>query len=151
MVGKQGFIRTLEAIIAILLVLGFLLYILPRRPVLAEPTIPESIESAKNFVLREFLTNKDIRDCIKTVNIISAGGPSNGLNCLESSCAEPIKRLLDQHAIPGYDYFCEICNNIAPCTQLPRDTMKKSVYPGAVLIYFASDNVKYLRIYFWKR
>lgn len=150
MVGKQGFIRTLEAVIAILLVLGFLLFILPRRPVLAEPTIPESVDSARTFILREFLTNPEIRDCIKLISIAGGGGPSTGMNCLDTACADPVRNLLDKHKVSGFEYFCEVCNNIAPCTQLPRQTMEKSVYPGAVFIYFATDNIKYVRIYFWK-
>ncbi len=154
MVGKKGFIRTMEAVIAILLVLGFLLYILPRTPVLAESSIPEGIESARSFILMEFLTNKKIRECVNSVSIAPIAG-SNGFDCLKapyanSDCVSIIEEFLDRHLVPGFEYHCEVCNKVGPCTGLPSKTIEKSVYPGAIFIYF-SDNVKYVRVYFWRK
>lgn len=156
MVGKKGFIRTLEAVIAILLVLGFILYILPRKQVLVESTIPEGLESSRNYILMEFLTNKEIRRCIGSVGTLEKK-PSG--SCTDSDifglqdCASKIEELLGKHTIPGFKYHCEICTEIAPCTDLYKidsNIIKRSVYPGAVFIYLSSGNAKYVRVYFWR-
>ena len=152
MVGKQGFIRTMEAVIAILLVLGFLLYILPKQPVLAESVIPEGMDSVRNYILTEFSTNRTIRECVSLV--------SNYGNCIKqatysrSNCYKVVESLLDKHTPAEFEFHCEICPEVKPCTDLYKshpDVMKKSVYPGSVFIYLDEFNVKYARIYFWRR
>lgn len=157
MVGKQGFIRTLEAVIAILLVLGFLLYVLPKVPALAEPTVPEGIDSARNFILTEFSTNEIVRGCVSSLDINHDTNPSSGSECekaFENSpdCKTSIVELLDKHTVPGFNYHCEICDDEAPCTQVLSDENRdKSIYPGTAFIYFTGTNVKYVRVYFWRK
>jgi hypothetical protein len=155
MVGKQGFIRTLEAVIAIILVLGFLLYILPRVPKLTDSSIPEGVDSARNYILMKFLTDNDIRRCVGSV-VIPTAEKSNGFNCdkediykIDDDCGSWITDLLKAHTPPGFSYSCEICDDVGPCTNLPPESMKSSVYPGAIFMYFTSAP-KYVRVYFWR-
>jgi len=151
MVDKKGFIRTLEAVIAILIILSFILYILPRKHVLAKSTIPEGVESSRNFILKEFLTNTEIRECVGGIIIDATSAVSDGEECLKSKCAGVIIPLLDKHVVPGFNYTCEICDNVAPCTDLPPETIEKSVYPGSVFMYFVGKDTKYVRVYFWRK
>lgn len=137
----------MEAVVAILLVLGFLLYILPRRDVYAESTIPEGLESSRDFILTEIMNNKDIRDCVGTAVITP--GMSRDNSC-EYSCSDILIPVLDRHLIPGFEYGCEICNTVAPCYPLPTKTIDRAIYPGAIFMYFGGDQVKYVRVYFWK-
>ena len=155
MVGKQGFIRTMEAVIAIVLVLGFLLYVLPKQPVLAETAIPDGLASVRNFILNEFSTNQSIRDCVDSAVVIDEIDNRN--KCNEGSygtkleCKGAINSLLEKHVIPGFDYACEICPRVKPCIQVLTDKNKgKSIYPGSVFIYLSEGKAKYVRIYFWR-
>lgn len=157
MVNKKGFIRTMEAVIAILIVLGFLLYILPRRTTFSESSIPEGLESSKNYLLTQFLVNQSIRDCIGALNIDDTGKSSDGFKCEATQSMDPdcwtglIKPLIDDTRISGYTVWCEICDNVSPCTTyLNSGNRDKSIYPGAIFMYFSEGKEKYVRLYFWK-
>ena len=149
MVGKKAFLRTMEAVIAILLVLGFLLYILPRREVYAESTIPEGIESARGFILAEFMNNEDIRACVADAEPVNAINEANKCS-FTPSCNEFMIPVLERHLLPGFDYACEICLGTTPCSQLPDRTKERSIYPGAIFMYFGNRDVRHVRIYFWR-
>ena len=150
MVGKKGFLRTMEAVVAILLVLGFLLYILPRRPVYAESTMPEGIESSRDFILTEIMNNKEIRECVGSAVIASGMSKDNSCSSTYNDCSASLIPVLDRHLLPGFEYACEICTTVAPCYPLPTKTIDRTIYPGAVFMYFGGSNVRYVRIYFWR-
>jgi len=107
--------------------------------------------------LMEFLTNKDIRRCIEKAQ--SSDGFFDTNKCTEANyveetenCRKIISGLLDRHLVPGFKYGCEICLKVSPCTELPDETIEKSVYPGAIFMYFSDALIKtkYVRIYFWR-
>lgn len=146
----------MEAVIAILLVLGFLLYILPRVPALTESTMPEGLNSAREYILNRFLTDNELRDCVKNAKLIESVDDANKCINIEydnektTECRTKISDLLTKNTPSGFTFACEICTGTNPCTQvLNDDNAKKSIYPGSLFMYFPS-NTKYLRIYFWR-
>lgn len=148
----------MEAVIAILLVLGFLLYIIPKTPVMAEPTTPEGLDSARNYILTRFLTDNELRSCVgKAIVAKTDIGPIESNKCMnamgeDEECKSKIETLLSSNTPSGFKYHCEICLNTNPCTSLPGITMEKAIYPGALFMYFSGRTPpsRYIRIYFWK-
>jgi hypothetical protein len=156
MVGKRGFIRTMEAVIAILLILGFLLYILPKTPTLAESSIPESLNSAREYILTQFLTDNYLRECVKGAILVDSISDTNKCRSIDygektTECRTKISSLLDDNTPSGFANDCEICKGTNPCTQvLNEGNARKSIYPGAIFMYYLGGDTKYLRIYFWR-
>ena len=69
---KKGYIRTLEAVIAIVLTFIFILSILPQRE--KEEIIPKDIELTAEQILNEIQTNKIYRDKVFSVDLTSNDG-----------------------------------------------------------------------------
>lgn len=144
MVDKKGFIRTLEAVIAIILILGFIFYITP-KVVEFEEKIPEDIANAKEFILNQILSNKEYTECIINANV--------GKECEEAlTCDKKNEIIKLMNYIPyGYDYLCEICVGSAQCTSLPDGAEGKSIYTNTIFIYKPDKNYNIMRIYIWKK
>ena len=51
MVNNKGFIRTLEAVIAIIIILGLIAYLIPSRELKIE--IPSNVKEAREFIFNE--------------------------------------------------------------------------------------------------
>lgn len=149
MVNKKGFVRTLEAVIAIILIFGFLFYITP-KVVEFEEKIPENIANAKEFIMNQILFNKEYGECI-----LAAEGEGSCSEVLTCGRKDEIMALFEY--IPyGYEWACEICEGsercLTPYDAIPTD---KSVFTNTVFIYnkdFAPGEEKYniMRIYIWK-
>lgn len=146
MVNKKGFIRTLEAVIAIVLILGFIFYITP-KVVEFEEKVPENVANAKEFILNQILFNKEYSSCI-----ISAGN-ENCETAITCDKNEEIKKLFKDNVPYGYEYACEICSSDSqkkPCINLPEKTFEKSVYTNSIFIYKPTKDYNIMRIYIWK-
>lgn len=137
MVGKKGWIRTLEAVIAILLVLGFILFITPKDTTYTETT-PQIVESAQNFILKELMVNENIRNCV----LLQTGGS-------ECNVCGDLNQIITENTPPGYTINCEICDGSASCTSLGKDVLEKSVYTSAVMLA-SQETKKVVRLYLWE-
>ena len=71
MVNKKAYIRTVEAIIAIVLILTFIVYIWPKESQV-ESKIPRDIELTLDRTINEFQYNEGYRICILQINLISS-------------------------------------------------------------------------------
>lgn len=133
--NKKGFVRTLEAVIAVIIVLGIILVVTPSRPS-QESETPATIKEAQSFILDRISTNEAHRNCIQT----AAAG-----ECI-SPCPA-IDTFVRDNQPKGYDYRCEICNSAGTCSpSLPLD---KSLYTDSRLI--ATNPAKVLRLVFWEQ
>ena len=141
MVNKKAFVRTLEAVIAILMIFGFILFTKPQLNPDAISGTPDQVKTAQQFIFSEISYNQDFRSCITT-----ASNPSSG------SCTEVCGARLDNFIRPnvpfGYDYACEICETSVSCMHrdLPLD---RNIYADSIFI--ADKHSKILRIYFWQK
>lgn len=133
--NKKGFVRTLEAVIAVIIVLGIILVVTPSRPSQDSET-PATIKESQSFILDRISTDEAHRSCIQT----AAAG----------ECRTPCQAIdlfIRDHQPKGYAYRCEICNSASTCSpSLPLD---KSLYTDSRLI--ATNPAKVLRLIFWEQ
>ena len=138
MVNNKGFVRTLEAVIAILIVFGFVVLLSPlnKRP---QPETPFTVTDAQHFLLEEVALNTTFRTCI--TGAATTGACTNG-------CLARVDQFIKEHTPPGYQHGCELCQRASSCTTtaLPLD---KSIFTDSVFI--SGDTSKILRVYFWEQ
>ncbi len=147
---KKGFIRTLEAVIAIIILLSVVYTVTPK--VNLETGTPVVIKQAHKAIFSEMLVNYEFRNCI--LNQITTEGTLNDAEGnylgaqITNACTTNIKSFIDIHRPKGYVYLAEICNKAESCldADLP---VEKSVYVESVMM--VSDTPKLFRVYFWER
>lgn len=61
--NKKGFLKILEAIVAILIVLGFIVAIIPEKPP-QQAKLPPDLEQTTNAILKELQETPEFRACI---------------------------------------------------------------------------------------
>ena len=137
MVNKKGYLRILEAIIAVVLLFGVVLLVLSRQQEVSTG-VPSNVLESQRIILERISYDKDLRNCI----INAADGKCDVL-CATSAA------IISEDLLPGYNYACEICSKSLSCTDLPLPT-DKSVFTNT--IFFAGDgtNEKVVRLYFWR-
>ncbi len=139
---NKGFIRTLEAIIAIVLVLGFI-YLISQNEEKPIQT-PQPVKQSLSLILQTSSTNSTFRNCIKNIS------PSQFGNCKDiSGCMASLYNFTEKNIPPGYDFLCEVCGSSISClTQniIPRE---KSIFTDSILI--AHNPGRVFRVYFWEK
>ena len=136
--NKKGFVRTLEAVIAVIIVLGIILVVTP-EPASRQSETPESLKEAQSFILDRISANEAQRTCIQRLAPTASG------EC--SYLCSDIDLFVRQNQPKGYDYRCEICNNSS--TFSPSLPLDKSLYTDSRLI--ATNPAKVLRLVFWEQ
>ena len=151
MFGKIGFIRTVEALIAILLLLSLILYIFSGNPKIL-PGTPEVVDKANSFIINEFLFNNTFRTCF--TNTINEGKCDLTLNSIigtsdNKNCNEIINDFISKSIPIGYAYDCEVCQSSKSCVNVnaPKDL---SLYTKSAFI-FSSTNARVVRIYLYEK
>ncbi len=141
MVGKKGFIRTIEATIAVLLIFGFIVVAEPKFSKQAERKTPDIIKETQEFMFSEIVHNENYRECI------SQGVNGQITGSCRDVCGSDLDDFLSQNMPFGYEYACEVCTTAVSCLQdnLPID---RSVYANSIFV--AEKNSKIVRIYFWE-
>jgi|SRR3989344_2152381 len=140
--NKIGFIRTIEAVIAVVLLLGFVLYIFSNNPKILTKT-PDIVENTNKYILNEFLYNSSFRTCFS--NTVGEGlcNKSSIYKIGNEKCSESINDFLLKSMPSGYHFSCEVCKTPKSCTNINIQS-EKSVYPKSIFIY--SDVFKEGRI-----
>ena len=136
---KRGFIKTLEAIIAIIIIFSAILILNQSNK---RQETPASIEESYKFILTELSENSTFRNCIKTFSVNNLG------NCKNNGCLVHVDSFVGAHAPYNYNYLCEVCDKPLKCSldPLPID---KNVYTNSVFI--AHNPSRISRIYFWQK
>ena len=135
--NKKGFGKTLEATIAIILILTFIFYFTP-KPLSKEPSIPVNVMEAQSFILEQISTKDSFRDCL--VQTAAVG------KC-ETVCRAVNNFIKHKDNKPfGYTAACEVCDSASTCytDNLPINV---SLYTDSV--FLAGKFPKVVRIYFW--
>ena len=140
--NKKAYIRTLEAVIAIILVLVFIFMVTPKTQKISEE-VPVDVREAQKFILQEVLNNETLRNCV-----ISLEPPQN---CKQDifSCKN-LDSFIKEHIPRNYDYNCEVCSTSASCINLnlPID---KSVYADDIFITNYPNKLRIVRLYLWRK
>lgn len=142
MINKQGYIKTLEAIIAIVIILIFTFAVTPKP----EPSyqLPSSVENAQNYILEEIAGDEDVR-----TNIM-ASDPANP----DDPAYEDIRNIVDANLPTGYAYTVGICLESACSSNSTAIAEGTSVYTAEAMI--GSDGVvdttpRIVRIWMWRK
>ena len=107
--NKRGFIRTIEALIAIVLLLGLIVFIYSGNPKKL-PSTPEVVDKASSFIINEFLNKPEFRNCF--VSISQEGRCNEKLN---PNCKISIENFITKSIPLGYNYDCEVCFKAKSC------------------------------------
>jgi len=115
--NKKGYLRMIEAVIAIVIIFGFILTVLPKK---AQDTgaIPPELDSTLRAILEEAQNNEEFRSCLllnNDINLVTATNPlqvtKKNLNCLGEQISSSLSSL------SPWDYAFAICptNNLNDC------------------------------------
>lgn len=139
---NKGYVRTLEAVIAIILILIVIYTIIPKH-VEPQPDIPLVVHDAQQFIISDITNNESLR----TLIVISEGvGASDNLRM-------EIENVIKSHIPPNYDFVCAICPQTNPCIQ--TTPLEKAVYMSDVFIASSlgrelrEQNPKIVRFWIW--
>ncbi len=138
---KKGYIRTLEAVIAIVIILLFIFAVTPERTVNPK-TVPPQVDSAQRYILKEVQDNQELRDEALSVGSDGSCGSDIGV-------APKIDELVSSNLPPGFAYACAICLTTS-CVFTPEG-VTTSIYMDDVMITpnNINDGPKIVRIWFW--
>ena len=131
--NKKGIMKTLEAMIAIVILLIIIFTIIPKR-IDFEEEIPINVKTSQEFILNTLSDNDSLRDCV-----------INNPLCKNNN---DMQRFVEDNKPLGYNYDFEICNK-ADCVvnTLPVD---KAVYVNDVFISEGEESPKIFRIWMWE-
>ncbi len=159
--NKKGFLKILEAIIAIIIVLGFVIAILPSK-IKNTAGIPPDLEETTNSILKEIQTNSKFRNCVLGGSAEFIFDPIRGNSTRTST--QCIKGYIDFLSSPilthPWNYAIRICelsdNNVirrceyddARVQQNPNWTImdnqfKNIVLPTSTAVYIKSITLSY--------
>ena len=103
MVNRRGYLRTLEAIVAVLIIFGFLLFIFPKTDRI-EGQMPHELDSLADAMLEEIENNDKFRKCVLAdvgAEVIEGeDGFESGAVCVNGF----IKTLLPPFSVWGYAF-----------------------------------------------
>lgn len=131
---KQGYLKTIEAVISIVAVLIFIFTILPDRSI-QKTEVPPGLKNSQDFIVREILVNDTLRKCV-VVNPLC-----------ESSAL--MTSVVEDNLPFGYNYTLKICDTTNCIAETPFD---RSVYLTDVFITSTlnEQNPRIVRIWMWR-
>lgn len=167
--NKKGFLRIIEAVIAIVLILGFILYINYKTPE-NKLGVPDQVRSSMDSILNQLSLNSEsygsFRDCIlksDTSKCGIEGSEPENCECLNVFSNTNLGKCglgtnfndLMNTRISGYDYACEVCSESLSCTKINEKIPKsKTVYTDTIFIAPTKDvnnEPRVVRLYFWEK
>lgn len=106
--NKKGFLKILEAIIAIVIVFSFVIAVLPERPSL-QATLPPDLEQTTNAILKQMQENSEFRQCVfggSTTSDFGSGTEDvSGLQCIY----EYVQFITQPKAAHPWNYGIRVC------------------------------------------
>ncbi|GEM_PF-906037 len=148
--NKKGFIRTLESVIAIILLLTLVYMLAPEQE--AIPDKPGRVDEAHRAIFDEVLVNATMRSClVNTVSFFGALNNASGLyngTVISDPCLLPLLEYIEKYVPTGFVFLAELCNTSVSCLDdaLPVD---RALYAESVWI--GTSTPKIFRVYFWKK
>lgn len=147
MVNKKGYIKTLEAVIAIIIIV-IISYTLIAQPTETPPDVPSIVKGAQNIITQGIQFNETVRNLTTFKDVITDLDPADKETLLNS-----INNTISKNRPPGYDYTCLICYTPGTCyahDPIPQD---RNIYMMDILIasWEKQQNPKIVRIWFWKQ
>ncbi len=129
---KKGYLKTIEAVIALLIVLGVVLFSISLNMKHEEGT-PEIIKTYRDSILERIEYDNEYRDCVLD---------ANGGIILSSICNNSINALLDSSLPDSIEYDFSV-------NSVRDDIDAENVYVGSVVIANDGSNVNEFYLYLW--
>lgn len=133
--NKKGFIRTLEAVIAIVLLLTFIFWIMPSN-IIDESDTPAIISAAEDLINHELMTDNELRNYILEADLDDI----NSVSYINAMAA--ITQVIEDRKPYGYEYQIAICADV----NCYIDASSGSVYMNDILISSDMEGNQELRI-----
>ncbi len=145
MMNKKGYIKTLEAVIAIVIILIFTFAVTP-KPV-PSYRLPSSIENAQDYILEEVGRDAAIRTLIMNTNL------ENPESAPSIAAYTAISLVVENNLPTGYSYAVGICGESACASNSTPIAEGRSIYTAESMI--ASDGIadtpRIVRIWMWRK
>ena len=137
---NKGYIRTLEAITAVLIIFLFTTSVIISQDNPNKAIVPQDIQLTQDAVLKEIQTSRYYRDCILEKNMVGSGD-------IAIICTED---LLKKTVPSVYGYAFSLCTSES-CT-LPT-TPDKEIYVKSIIISsnLTDYNLISVNLYLWKK
>ncbi len=160
MVNKKGYIRTLEAVIAIILILIFIFSVLPKKQI-EDLKTPREIDLTSDRILNEVQNNEEFRGCVIVDEDTAPSGVIVGEDCIKNFIDS--NNLISQQTM-GYKVL--VCDPIATlftsknyCNEPDLQEAKdKAIYTKSLLLSstllspaIAPLNPKLVKLYIWRK
>lgn len=141
MVGKKGYLKTLEAVLAIVIILLFTFSITPRPE--QDLGVPQNIKNTQDFILSEIENNNSIRSYV--VN-------SDDSDAAYNLAYKSIDGLINENMPGGYSYTFGICDMSSCISNITSLALETSIYSQDVLIATDGEkqNPKVIRLWMWR-
>lgn len=149
--NKRGFLRTLEAILAVIIVFLFIYYA-GRTSGDKDARYVQGVRSLQESILDEISKNDDFRECIVSSDVKTFNENAEGFkasNCIDQErekCVEEIDCYIEGSLPLRYKdkYKFTICDpkDLGRCT-IPSISGAKEVYTSAVIISSSLNDGKY--------
>ncbi|MFH1455925.1 MAG: hypothetical protein ABIF40_03170 [archaeon] len=133
--NKKGFIRTLEAVIAIILLLTFVFWLMPTH-IGDESETPEIISAAETLINHHLINDGNVRTLI-----VNADPDSPQSQAYQDAYTE-IGNIMELYSPPNYEYQFSICKDV----NCYIEASESSVYMNDVLISSDMDGTQQIRI-----
>lgn len=139
--NKKGYLRTLEAIIAIVLVLIVGYVVIPKY-VEPKPEPPLVVQDSERFIISDISNNESLRELIVTSND-------------DLAISSEVQNVISSRKPSNYDFICTICPQTNACIQ--ASPLKKTVYMSDVFIAstiersLSEQNPKIVRFWMWEK
>lgn len=142
MVNRKGYIKTLEAVIAIVLILLFLFTVI-NKPLEKAGGSPPLVKRSQEYILNEILVNDTLRGQIINADLTNPGSPSF------QDANNSLAGLIQTNIPPGYSYAFLMCDQTTCVTAPP--SIDVDVYFDDVFISTSdgTKNPRLVRLWFW--
>ena len=132
MVNKKAFMKTLEALISVVLLLIFItaIFILNSSP--KKETIPEDIKLSQDIILNKIETDQNLRTCLA----------QNNDGCIRSTILSSL--------LPTVEYDINICVGQNPSSCQILTNLAEKVYVRSLMIE-EEGTMAILRLYMWHK
>lgn len=138
---KRGYLKTLEAIIAIVLLLVVVYTVIPKT-IEPRPEPPLAIQDAQRFIVNDISNSDSLRTTILT-------------STDDTFIASEVEKVIRAHMLPNYDFACAICPQTSACVM--PSPLDKSIYMSDVFIAsslglsLGEQRPKIVRFWMWQK
>ncbi|MFH1637686.1 MAG: hypothetical protein ABIB71_04660 [Candidatus Woesearchaeota archaeon] len=154
MVNKKGYIRTLEAVIGIVIILLFIFSVNPKVKEKTE-SMPSAVETSLDFITEEINSNATLRTAVYLPSLLNCG--STPENCQEEYKVTPF---ISHNIPPTYSHDYRICDNpscVLVCEEGDAECLNKlppmdvSVYTADTIVAPSEDvQPRLVRVWVWR-